>query len=143
MATFNKFYGFTDAIHEGAHVLATDQLEIALCAAANTPVNTNNVLADLTQIAYTNLTPAPPNVTTTSSTQTTGTYSMVNADLVLTASGGAVAAFQFIVLFNETGAVSGFVDPLLAWWDYGSALTLNDTETLTLDFGANTWTVGP
>ena len=143
MATFNKLFDFTDAIHEGAYVLATDQLEIALCATASSPVNTNRVLADLTQIAYTNLTPAPPNVTTTSSTQTTGTYSLVNADLVLTASGGAVAAFQFIVLFDETGAVSGFVDPLAAWWDYGSALTLADTETLTLDFGANTWTVGP
>ena len=143
MAVFNKFYAFTDDIHEGAHTLATDQLEIALCATANTPVNTNKVLTDLTQIAYTNLTPAPPNVTTTSSTQTTGTYSMVNADLVLTASGGAVAAFQFIVLFNETAAVATFVDALLAWWDYGSALTLADTETLTLDFGANTWTVGP
>jgi hypothetical protein len=118
-------------------------LEIALCATANTPVNTNKVLTDLTQIAYTNLTPAPPNVTTTSSTQTTGTYSMVNADLVLTASGGSVAAFQFIVLFNETAAVATFVDALLAWWDYGSSLTLADTETLTLDFGANTWTVGP
>ncbi len=143
MASFNKFYAFTDDIHEGAHVLATDQLEIALCAAANTPVNTNKVLADLTQISYTNLTPAPPNVTTSSSSQSTGTYSMVNADLVITASGGAIAAFRFIVLFNETAAVSTFVDALLAWWDYGSALTLADTETLTLDFGANTWTVGP
>ena len=142
MATFNKLFDFTDAIHEGAYVLATDQLEIALCAPASTPVNTNRVLADLTEIAYTNLTPAPPNVTTTSSTQTSGQYSLVNADLVLTASGGAVAAFQFIVLFDETGAVSGFVDPLAAWWDYGSSLTLADTETLTLDFGANTWTVG-
>lgn len=143
MVAFNKFYDFTDAIHEGAHVLATDQLEVALCPVANTPVNTNRVLADLTQITYTNLTPAPPNITTSSSTQTTGTYSMVNADLVLTASGGAVQEFQFIVMFNETGAVTGFVDPLCGWWDYGSGLTLASTETLTLDFGANTWTVGP
>ena len=141
MAAFNKFYAFTDDIHEGIHTLATDQLEIALCAAANTPVNTDGVLADLTQIAYTNLTPAPPNVTTSSSSQSTGTYSLVNADLVLTASGGAVAAFQFIVLFNESA--TGNIDALLAWWALGSALTLADTETLTLDFGANTHTVGP
>lgn len=143
MAAFQKFYAFTDDIHEGAHTFATDQLEIALCATANTPVNTNKVLADLTQINYANLLPSPPNVTTSSSSQTTGTYSMVNADLVLSASGGAVAAFQFIVLFNETAAVATFVDALCGWWDYGSALTLADTETLTLDFGANTWTVGP
>ena len=143
MATFNKFYAFTDDIHEGAHTLATDQLEIALCPVANTPVNTNKVLLDLTQITYTNLTPAPPSVTTSSSTQTTGTYSMVNADLVITASGGAIQEFEFIVLFNETASVATFVDALLAWWDYGSGLTLASTETLTLDFGANTWTVGP
>ncbi len=143
MAAFNKFFAFTDDIHEGAHALATDQLEIALTATANPPVNTNKVLLDLTQIAYTNLTPAPPNVTTSSSSQSSGTYSLVNADLVLAASGGPVAAFQHIVLFNETASKATFVDALLGWWDYGSALILADTETLTLDFGANTWTVGP
>jgi len=142
MATFNKFFDFTDAIHEAAHKLATDQLETALCTQANIPVNTNRVLADLTQIAYTNLTPAPPNITTTSSTQTAGQYSMVNADLVLTASGGPVATFRHVIMFNETGAVTGFVDPLCAHWDFGSDLTLADTETLTLDFTTNTWTVG-
>lgn len=143
MASFNKLYAFTDDIHEGAHALAGDQLEIALCPVANTPVNTDKVLADLTEITYTNIDPAPPNVTTTTSTQTTGTYSMVNADLVITASGGAIQEFQFIVLFNEDAAVATFVDALLGWWDYGSGLTLASTETLTLDFGANTWTVGP
>ncbi len=138
MATFNKFYAFTDDIHEGVHTLATDQLEIALTASANTPVNTDTVLGSLTQISYTNL--SSLDVTTSSSTQTTGTYSLVNADLVLTATGN-VAAFQFIVMFNETASAGP--DNLVAWWNFGSALSLVDTETLTLDFGANTFTVGP
>lgn len=130
MATFNKFEPFAEDLPEGVHNLGSNQLVIALCAAANTPVNTNRVLADLTQIAYTNL--SSRNVTTSASSQTSGTYKLVLTDLVLTASGGSVAAFRFVVLYNDTPTSPA--DPLVGWWDYGSALTLADTETLTIDF---------
>jgi hypothetical protein len=51
---------------------------------------------------------------------------------VLTASGGSVAAFRYVVLYNDTPTTPA--DPLIGWYDYGSDLTLNDTETLTIDF---------
>ena len=132
MATYNKFQAFVEHVAEKVHNLGADALTIALCAAASAPVATNSVLADLTQIAYTNLSARVPTIS--SSAQSTGTYKLVLADLVLTASGGAVAAFRYIVLYNDTPTSPA--DPLIGWWDYGSALTLNDTETLTLDFDA-------
>lgn len=130
MATFNKFQPFVEDLAEKVHNLGSDALVLALCAAASAPVNTNRLLGDLTQISYTNLSSRA--VTTSSSAQTSGTYKLVCADVTLTASGGAVAAFRYVVLYNDTSASPA--DPLVGWWDYGSALTLNDTESLVVDF---------
>lgn len=132
MATYNKFQAFVEHQAEKVHNLGADALTVALCATANAPVATNSVLADLTQISYTNLSARV--LTISSSLQTSGTYKLVIADLVLTASGGSVAAFQYVVIYNDTPASPA--DPLIAWFDYGSALTLANGETLTLDFDA-------
>lgn len=129
--TLNIFNSFKDDLAEGIHTLASDTLTVALCATANAPVATNGVLADLTTIAYTNLS---SRVLTTTSSQLDGTtYELVLADLVLTASGGSAAAFQYVVIYNDT-PTSPKADPLIGWLDYGSALTLANGETLTLDF---------
>lgn len=127
MASFTKFQPFVEKLAEKAHNLGSDQLAIALTNAANPPLNTNGLLGDLTQIAYTNL--SSRNVTTSSSAQTAGTYKLVCADLVLTASGD-VAPFRYVVLYNETAAS----DELIGFWDYGSEVTLHNGETFTIDF---------
>jgi hypothetical protein len=49
---------------------------------------------------------------------------------VLTASGGSVAPFQYVVIYNDTATN----DELICWFDYGSSVTLANGETLTLDF---------
>jgi len=127
MAAFNKFNSFVAALANKVHNFSADVLTIALCATANAPVATNTQLSNLTQISYTNLSSRV--VTTTSSTQTSGLYKYVAADLVLTAS-GTVAAFQYVVLYNDTATN----DELVAWWDYGSSVTLQNTDTFTIDF---------
>lgn len=113
--------------------MGTDQFVLALTAAANAPVATNAILANLTQVSYTNL--SSRNLTTSSSSQTTGTYTLVINDLVLTASGGAVATFRYVDMYDDTPTSPA--DPLVAWWDYGGNVTLADTETFTFDCGAN------
>lgn len=128
MATFNKFQPFVEHLSEGVHDLGTDQLVVALTNSA--PLATNSVLADITEISYTNL--SSRNITTTSSSQTGGTYKLVLADLVLTASGGSVGPFRYVVIYNDTPTSPA--DPLIGYYDYGSSLTLADGETLTIDF---------
>lgn len=128
MATFNKFLPFSEAVYEKVHNLGADQITVALTNAANAPVNTYATLSQLTQIAYTNL--STRNVTTASSAQTAGTYKLTLTDLVLTASSGAVAAFRYVILYNDTSAS----DNLIGWYDYGVDQVLNDTETFTIDF---------
>ena len=130
MATYNKFEPFVEKLAEKAHDLGSDTLTVALCNAANAPVATDGVLADLTTVAYTNLSSRV--ITTSTSAQTGGTYKLVLTDLVLTASGGAVAAFRYVVIYNDTATN----DELICWHDYGSDLTLADGETLTIDFDA-------
>lgn len=132
MATFNKFNAFVEALAEKVHNLGSDQLKVALCAAANAPVAGNSVLADLTEISYTNL--SSRNITTSSSSQTSGTYKLVISDLTLTASGGSVAAFRYVVIYNDTAAS----DNLICYFDYGSDLTLTDGASLILDADATT-----
>lgn len=133
MASFNKFNAFVENLAEKVHNLGSDALTIALTAAANAPVATNALLGDLTQVSYTNLSARVPTIS--SSAQTSGTYKLVLADLVLTAS-GAVATFRYVVLYNDTP--SSPLDPLIGWYDYGSNVTLANGETFTIDFdGSN------
>ena len=127
MATYNKFNSFVEAVAEKVHNLGSDTLTIALTTNANAPVASNTQLSNLTQISYTNLSARA--ITTSSSSQTSGTYKLVLADLVLTAS-GAVATFRDVVMYNAT-ATNG---ELIAWWDYGSDVTLANGETFTIDF---------
>jgi hypothetical protein len=129
MAAFNKFNQFVEDLAKKVHKLDTDTITVALTAAANAPVATNETLSNLTQIAYTNLSSRV--VTTTSAEQTSGTLKLVLVDLVLTASGD-VATFRYVVLYNDTPTSPA--DPLIGWYDYGSDVTLHNGETFTVDF---------
>jgi len=137
MATFQKVNDFVaNAVHNMD--LESDQIVVALSNTApgsetlNPTSDDNGVLSNVTEIAYTNL--SSRNVTTTSSTQTGGTYKLVLADLTLTSSGGSTGPFRYVYLYNETVATPA--DPLVGYYDYGSSLTLNDGDSLTIDFSA-------
>lgn len=140
MASYNKIQQFVEDLCFGVHDLenGADALTVALTAAANAPVATNSVLADLTEIAYTNLSSRV--LTTNASTgHTTGTYSQVMDDLVLTASGGAVATFRYVVIYNDTPTSPA--NPLICWYDHGSDVDLADGETYTINFGSSLFTL--
>ena len=128
MATFNKFNSFVEALAEGTHNLGSDTLTIALTNTA--PVAGNTVLANITEIAYTNVSSRV--LTSVTSAQTGGTYTLDAADLVLTAS-GTVPTFRYVVLYNDTAAS----DELIGYYDYGSAVDLLNGETFTITFDAS------
>jgi len=129
MANFNKFNVFGLDLASKKHNLGSDALTVALCASGNAPVATNTVLANLTQIAYTNLSTRV--ITTASSAQTSGVYKLTLTDLVLTAS-GTVADFRYIVIYNDTATN----DELIGWYDYGTNLSMSNSDTFTIDFNA-------
>lgn len=140
MVAFNFFDAFTEHLAEKVHNLGSDTLTVALCSAANAPsASADAVLADVTQISYTNLSSRV--LTTSSSVQTAGTYALTLADLTLSASGGSVAAFRYILVYNDTPTSPA--DPLIGWFDYGSDLTLSSGQSLIIDFTSAVITVGP
>lgn len=132
MAAFNKFNAFVEHVAEGVHDLGSDTLKVMLTNIA--PVATNSVKADLTEITAGNgYTAGGTAATLTSSSQTSGTYKLVLGDVVFTASGGTIGPFRYAVLYNDTPTAAP-IDPLIGWYDYGSSITLNDGEPLTVDF---------
>ena len=128
MATFSKFNQFVEDLAEKVHNLGSDQLKVALTNTA--PSASNSVVANITEITYTNL--STRNITTSTSAQTSGTYKLVLTDLVLTSTGGSTGPFRYVVIFNDTPTSPA--DPLIGWYDYGSSITLAAGETLTIDF---------
>ena len=130
MASYNKFQVFTKDLIEGKHNFASNTFKIMLTNTA--PVNTNAVKADLTEISAGNGYTAGGTATTITSSTTSGTAKVTGTDVVFTASGGAIGPLRYAVLYNDTQTTP--LKPLVAWWDYGSSITLNDTETLTVDF---------
>lgn len=131
MASFQKFESFVEALAEKVHNLGSDQIVVALCAAANAPAASNANVGDLTQITYTNL--SSRNVTTSASAQSSGTYKLTLTDLTLTSTGGTTGPFRYVVLYNDTAAN----DELIGYYDYGSDLTLQASESFTIDFDAS------
>lgn len=143
MATFTKINDWVENWSEAGVNLSSNAITIALSntapASETTPPTGNGagVLANVTQVAYTNLSSRVPTIA--SSGQTGGTYSLVLTDLVLTSSGGSTGPFRYVYHYNDT--IASPVDPLIQYYDYGSSITLNDTETLTVDYGANFFTL--
>lgn len=133
MAAFNKFNVFVENLAEKVHNLGADTLRILLTNAA--PSAANSVKADLVEIGTGNgYSAGGPSVSISSSAQSGGTYKLVLGDVTITASGGSIGPFRYIVLYNDTPTSPA--DPLIDWWDYGSSVTLADGESFVIDFDA-------
>ena len=91
----------------------------------------DGVLANVTEVSYADC--SSRNITTTSSGQTAGTYSLILVDLVLTSS-GTVGPFRYVYIYDDT--VAAPADPLVCYYDYNSSITLASGETLTINFDA-------
>lgn len=140
MAAFNFVNDFKKDLAEGVHKFSSHTLKLALSNTApgsesSDPTGSGNgLLANVTEIAYTNVSEgANPTISTSStSTESSGTYQYtLNADPTITASGGAVAGFRYIYVYND--GTTEKTNPLIGYWDYGSSLVLNDGDSLTIN----------
>ena len=138
MSAYVKYECFVGDLAGKVHDLlgtagsGADTLKVALTNSAPN-VATHAVLADITEIAAGNGYTAGGFSAANVGSRSGGTFSIVCTDITVTASGGAIGPFRYAVLYNSTAAGG----PLVAYWDRGSAITLNDTDQIVLDFGAD------
>jgi len=125
MASYTKIHSFVENLAEKLIDLSGAGLTVALTNTAHTA--TWDELADLTEVSYTNCSSRV--ITVSTSAQTAGTYKLVCADLTLTAS-GAVGPFRYIYIYDD-GSTG---DKLIAYYDYGSSISLASGDTFKLDF---------
>jgi len=136
MAAYNKFQDYAEQVNKAVHNWSTHTFKAAFSNSA--PVATNTVLADITQIAtaggYTGGAGGGVALDGVTLSETTGTAKVTITDEVFTATGASVGPFRYIVIYNDSATSPA--DALVCWFDYGSNITLNDTETFTIDFDA-------
>ena len=139
MASFNKFQQFVDDLGNKVHDLVgtNDTLRIYLSNTAPDAA-ADAVKADLAEITNENGYTAPVDVQNDGS-ESGGTLTVTGVDVTITASGGTVGPFRYVVLYNDTPTSPA--DPLIGWWDYGSAITLAAGESFETDFGASLFTI--
>jgi hypothetical protein len=126
MASFNKYQKGVEALLEGVNA-GSDAWKVALTNRAPV-VATDATLTDASELAAGNGYTAGGNAaSTTSSTQTGGTYKLILASpTAWTATGGSLGPFRYAVLYDST------TNNLIGYWDYGSSVTLATGESFTV-----------
>lgn len=137
-STFTFFYDFSEQIGKGVHDFSSHTFKVALTNTAPT-ASTGAALSDITQIStgggYTSGAGGGYALDGVTWTQSSNVTKLTVTDEVITASGASVGPFRYAVIYNDSA--SSPADALIGYLDYGSALTLADTESLTLDFDAS------
>lgn len=128
MALGIKFYSFAFKTGQGVFNLSTDVLKIYLSNSAPDVAN-DTVKADVPEIAtgfgYT----GPINFDNTWTQDGAVSSLKGNASYLVTASGGSIGPFRYVVLYDDTAAG----DPVICYWDIGAPITINDTGTFTFN----------
>ena len=133
MAAYNKIQDFVEQILKAKHDFSSHTFKFLLTNSA--PSASNTIKADLTEITAANgYSAGGLTADGVTLSEASGTAKLVITDEVLTATGGSIGPFRYIVLYNDSTISSA--DALICWWDYGSSITLADGESFTIDADA-------
>lgn len=133
MATYNKFQDFVGGLAGGDYDLigtnpGTDMDSLKIYLSNSTPSASADVgKADLAEIATGSGYTGPVEPTNLQGAEASGTVTVSSDDVTITASGGSINTFRYVVFYNDTAAN----DDLIGWWDNGSTIDLGDGESFT------------
>jgi len=128
MATVSTFANFYLELAKGTHDFSSDTFKMALTNTA--PVTaTDDEFADITELAAGNgYTAGGATVTISSVALASSICQIVFATTTITAAGGSIGPFRYLVIYNDTSTG----DKLVMSIDLGSELTVPDTENVTM-----------
>jgi hypothetical protein len=133
MATsaWNKFNDFSEQLVRGVHDFDANTFKVVLASSA--PSATNTQLSDITsQLSTAGGYTSGGETTTISISETSGTTTVSGTEIVWTGTGSGFGPFQYAVLYNDSSTSPA--DALIAWFDYGSSISVGAGETFTLKF---------
>lgn len=134
MASYIKCNDFTEQLILGHHDFDVHTFKIAL----------TDVLPLATQPSFDPLVHLPPVagngypaggiITTVSLAEALGVSTLKGTAVTFTATAGGIGPFRYAILYNDSMVAPQPVDGIVAFWDYGQSITLNETETFTIRF---------
>ena len=130
-SAFTKFHTYVDEVSKAGH---NHQTAVWKCALTNTaPTQLTDTVWNTTvypaPAAANGYTAGGNTLTTSSAATTTGTFKLVLADTVFTATAGGMGPFRYAILYNSSAT-----NKLVGYYDYASSVTLAVSETFTVDF---------
>jgi hypothetical protein len=132
MSAYNKFNQFARDVLEAKHDFGSHVFRVILTNTA--PVASNTVRADIAELPGGNGYTSGGSASAITVSIAGGIAKVSGGNVVFTAAGGSMGPFRYAVLYND----SAVGDPLIAWFDYGSSITLANTEQFTVAFDATT-----
>ena len=134
MASFNKFNCFVADVSHALHDMMTGTSQVYKVYLTNTAPTASNTVyntpADLSAANGYTAGGYPSEPSPARKARARFKFSG-STDPAWTAAGGSIGPFQFAVLYNATSATQ----PLIGWWDYGTAITLTNGNTFTVSLG--------
>ena len=131
-ATWNKFQDFSEQLVRGEHDFDANVFKVVL--SNSLPLATYTQLSQISQLSTGGGYTSGGETTTVTVSETSGTTTVSGTQLQWTGSGSGFGPFQYAVLYNDSTTSPAPTDALIAWFDYGSAITVNAGETFTLKF---------
>jgi hypothetical protein len=136
VAAYNKFQNFVEDLCKAVHDFQAAGHVFKIYLSNTVPsASLDLIKTDLAEIAGGGGYTAGETDVQNTLAEAAGTATVSGTKVVWTATAAGIGPFQYVVLYNDTSTAP--VDPLVSWWDYGTPLTLADTETFSVKFNAS------
>lgn len=132
MAAYNKFNDFTEQLCTAKHDFTAAGHVFKVFLTNEQPLAADTIKADMADLGTANGYTAGGVDVQNTLAEAAGVATVTGTNVAWTAAGGSIGPFRHVVLYNDTATSPA--DALVAWWDYGSALTLLDGESFTVKF---------
>jgi hypothetical protein len=133
MATFTKSQDFVEQLCKAKHDFSSHTFKVALSNTSPAAGDAGFVIGSYPAPAAANGYTATGNTLTgVTCVESAGTVTVQANQTVFTATAGGIGPFRYAMLYNDTATSPA--DAFVGYFDYGSSITLADTETFTVKF---------